>query len=557
MEIFSLDVIFALPSLRQLVQRILTGPPGLIAVTGQPGTGKGNTVLSLALEASRSGIPISYISSDEVPGGTHELPETWDIYRLDGTERSWHQTVERVLQNPCSGIVTDMEDDFALRESIDIARKGRWVFAIIPTPFLGVDAFYYLQERIVTTEQILDGFTGIVSQMLVPQLCRACAEYVEVDVGETRLIYPDADEPRKVWQEAGCARCENRGTRGKLGVHEVLAVDSRTRPILEKYLVENALPELPSSRHISIQTCLRELARDGAIGIGTYKSLIFRNPFLRIYHQKEAQEAAAREARLRAQIAEIRAQAMEEELQTAHNLQMGLMPRESPEVEGLDIAGRCIPANHVGGDFFQYFHQDGKASIAMADVTGHAMEAAVPMMVFSGILDSQVEIGGDLETLFSRLNRSLYRNLESQTFVCFTMLEVDPSTRIVSLCDAGCPYPYHYLAETGQLLELQVDTYPLGVRSETHYEMLQAQLQPGDRMVLCSDGIIEADSETGEQFGFERTAEMIQKVCQEGLSSEATIDRILQEVAVFKGNAVQSDDMTCVVVRVEEDTEVT
>ena len=241
----------------------------------------------------------------------------------------------------------------------------------------------------------------------------------------------------------------------------------------------------------------------------------------------------------------------EEELQTAHDMQMGLMPEEPPGIEGFDIAGRCIPANHVGGDFFQYFHQEGKLAMAMADVTGHAMAAAVPVMVFSGILDSQIEIGGDLEDLFSRLNRSLYRNLDRQTFVCFTMAQLDPPTCVFSLCDAGCPYPYHFLAETGEIIELQVDTYPLGVRPETDYEMLQTQLQPGDRIVFCSDGIIEADNAEGEQFGFEQTAETIRNACKEGLSAEATIDRILEAVAAFKGDAPQSDDMTCVVVRVE------
>ena len=71
-------------------------------------------------------------------------------------------------------------------------------------------------------------------------------------------------------------------------------------------------------------------------------------------------------------------QDLEEELQTAHDLQQGLMPTESPQIEGFGIAGRCLPANHVGGDFFQYFPQNDKLSICLADVTGHAMEAAQP-----------------------------------------------------------------------------------------------------------------------------------------------------------------------------------
>ena len=100
-------------------------------------------------------------------------------------------------------------------------------------------------------------------------------------------------------------------------------------------------------------------------------------------------------------------------------------------------------------------------------------------------------------------------------------------------------------------MELEVGAYPLGVRSNTEYEVLETQLHPGDRIVFCSDGIIEADTASGEQFGFEQTAETIRQACVEGLSAEATIDRLLEAVSEFKGNAPQSDDMTCVVVRVE------
>ena len=131
------------------------------------------------------------------------------------------------------------------------------------------------------------------------------------------------------------------------------------------------------------------------------------------------------------------------------------------------------------------------------------------------------------------------------------MGEINPSTYTFRLSNGGCPSPYHFQAYTGRITELEVGAYPLGVRPDTQYEVLETQLQPGDRIVFCSDGIIEADNVAGEQFGFECTAETIQKACQEGLSAEATIDRILEAVSEFKGNAPQSDDMTCVVVRVE------
>jgi ligand-binding sensor domain-containing protein/serine phosphatase RsbU (regulator of sigma subunit) len=245
-------------------------------------------------------------------------------------------------------------------------------------------------------------------------------------------------------------------------------------------------------------------------------------------------------------------QELEAELQTAHDMQMGLMPTESPKISGFDIAGRCLPAKHVGGDFFQYFPiSDNRLAISLADVTGHAMEAAVPVMMFSGILDTQMETRDSLENLFARLNRSLHRNLDSRTFVCFAMGELDTETRILRISNGGCPYPYHYRAASGDIAELQVDAYPLGVRAEATYPVIETQLESGDRVVFCSDGIIEAENSEEEMFGFEKTAETIRKGCQDDLAAPQLLDHLISEVKSFTGDTPQGDDQTVVVLGVE------
>ena len=245
-------------------------------------------------------------------------------------------------------------------------------------------------------------------------------------------------------------------------------------------------------------------------------------------------------------------QQLEAELEKAHDLQMGLMPTESPQILGYDITGRCIPATHVGGDFFQYFQQDGKLSICMADVTGHAMAAAVPVMMFSGVLKSQMVLGEPTETLFGRLNRTMHGSFDSHTYVCFAMGELDVANSGFRLANSGCPYPFHYLASEGDVTELQgEDTYPLGVQPETAYTAIETRLETGDYVVFCSDGIIEAGNADEDIFGFEKTAEVIRAGCAEGLSAEGLIDRLVGAVQVFAGDTPQGDDMTCVVLRVE------
>ncbi|MEW6751410.1 MAG: two-component regulator propeller domain-containing protein [Candidatus Latescibacterota bacterium] len=243
---------------------------------------------------------------------------------------------------------------------------------------------------------------------------------------------------------------------------------------------------------------------------------------------------------------------MEEELQTAHDLQMGLMPAAAPDVAGMKVAGRCVTANHVGGDFYAYFEQGGCFTAALADVTGHAMDAAIPAVMFSGILDKQMEMPLDLAARVSSLNRSLCRALRPRTLVCLSMVDIDVAQRRARLTNAGCPFPLHYDARTGTLCECEVEAYPLGVRPDTAFAVQDLRLAGGDYLIFHSDGFAEAANAAGEPFGFERTIDVMRRACAEGLEPDALIDRLTAAVREFAGGAPQSDDMTCVVVRLEE-----
>lgn len=156
-----------------------------------------------------------------------------------------------------------------------------------------------------------------------------------------------------------------------------------------------------------------------------------------------------------------------------------------------------------------------------------------------------------MEDLFSRLNRSMHRTrMNKRTYVCFAMGELDLSTRTWQLANGGCPYPFHYRAATSAVTELQVNAYPLGANPDTTYATLESPLEPGDCIVFCSDGIIEAANPQKALFGFEQTAETIQRGCVDGLSAEAQIDQLIGAAKEFAGDAPQGDDMTVVVLKV-------
>lgn len=241
---------------------------------------------------------------------------------------------------------------------------------------------------------------------------------------------------------------------------------------------------------------------------------------------------------------------MERQLRTAHDLQMALMPEEGLRKEGFDLAGQCIPADHVGGDSYQYFELgDGNLAVCMADVTGHAMEAAIPTVLFSGLLESQMEYGYGLEELFHRLNRCVCRTLGDRTLVCFVMAQLDPQHGTVRLASGGWPYPYVYNAESGTVTEIALEeAYPLGVNPDTSYRVVDAKLRPGDCLVLCSDGITEAANPAGREFGAGDLAEAIAATCARGASAAQVTSEILEGAARFADRVNPADDQTIVVI---------
>ncbi len=239
------------------------------------------------------------------------------------------------------------------------------------------------------------------------------------------------------------------------------------------------------------------------------------------------------------------------ELTKAHEMQSQLMPVESPKTAVLDLYGFCRPASHVGGDFFQYFHHDQDSLvIAIADVTGHGMQAAIPAVLFGGILQNEMEELRASEEHMDRLNRSLHRTLGRHTFVCCCIVIVDLNRRRASVVNGGCPYPYFYSAQTGEIGEVSTGGLPLGAMPHSEYATTELELKKGDVMVFCSDGIVEANK-GDEIYGFDRTTDCVQSASSANDNAEQIAKQIFAEVDSFVQNEDQNDDQTVVVLKVK------
>jgi len=151
-----------------------------------------------------------------------------------------------------------------------------------------------------------------------------------------------------------------------------------------------------------------------------------------------------------------RLRSMEEELEKARQVQMGLLPQEQPEAAGLDIAGRCQPASHVGGDFYAYLQLDAaRLGIVAVDVMGHGMEGAVTAMRFSETLRYEARGRSRPAEIMAGLNRALHGTLHPRGYVCCCIGVVDLQRRRVEVATGGHHPPLHYCRAEDRVLELE------------------------------------------------------------------------------------------------------
>ncbi len=240
-----------------------------------------------------------------------------------------------------------------------------------------------------------------------------------------------------------------------------------------------------------------------------------------------------------------------QELQTAHDMQMGLMPEEDPIVPGFDISGICLPANDVGGDFFDYVWLDGKRrklGIAVADVSGKAMKAAITAVMTSGMIYREAGGNQSPKTILRNMNRPMYTKLDSRMFTALSFAVIDTRKKELRFSNAGQSYPLLKRGKEVRLLEVKGARLPLGVKEDVTYGEMAVKLRKGDTLIFYTDGIPEAKDEKDEFYGFERLKSLMENLG--GLLAKEMRDRILSEVKSFTGNAPQHDDMTVVVVKV-------
>jgi sigma-B regulation protein RsbU (phosphoserine phosphatase) len=240
--------------------------------------------------------------------------------------------------------------------------------------------------------------------------------------------------------------------------------------------------------------------------------------------------------------------AMKRDIEIAREIQRWLVPRVPPEVPGIDMAFATRPANTVAGDYYDAFRRtaNGPLLIAVADVSGKSVPAAMLMANFQASLRALAGAPGSLSQLVTDLNRlACGNNLNGRRFTTAFLAELDPVTGELNYLSAGHNPPV-LVRQDGSIERLSSDSMPLGIELTEKFVAGTTVLELNDLLVIYTDGVTEAQNERDEEFGEDRLLALLQSRIRE--RAALTLSGIMKHLDDFVGDAAQHDDITCLVV---------
>jgi len=233
-----------------------------------------------------------------------------------------------------------------------------------------------------------------------------------------------------------------------------------------------------------------------------------------------------------------------DELQVARQLQRELLPRGAPDVPGWGFAHSYRTANEVGGDYYNFRRlDDGRLAVMIADASGHGMAAGLLMATAHATLQSVLDVESDPERVIALLNRNLCRTGDRRAFVTLFYAVLDPASGELHYACCGHPFPLLRRA-AGEIEELGEGGMPLGIHQEVAVRAQRTRVEPGDRLMLYTDGLPEAVSPQNEAFGFARLRELLEA----GGAPDEIHARVLQNFDAHVGPGVLHDDLTLLVI---------
>lgn len=266
----------------------------------------------------------------------------------------------------------------------------------------------------------------------------------------------------------------------------------------------------------------------------------------RLFSEMEAKDRERKEKEL-ALLSNAR---VKRDMEIAEQIQLSLLPSTPPSMPGIELAGRCYPAAHVGGDYYDYFrHDEHTVDMLIADVSGHSVGAALIMAEVRTLLRSQAGRIASPSNILSALNNQLYEDLSrSELFITMFYARYNSTTGRLSYASAGHNPPLIHRWEEQSCLELDADGLILGIKQNVLFEERVIELLHGDTILLYTDGIPEAMDQFGNLLGMEQVCKQL-KLCST-LTADQIADSVYAMVHNHTGSKTLQDDISMIVMKV-------
>ncbi len=240
---------------------------------------------------------------------------------------------------------------------------------------------------------------------------------------------------------------------------------------------------------------------------------------------------------------------MREEIDYARKIQLSMLPQKAPEVDWLDLAAASLPATEVGGDYYEFFPAgDSRMTLVIGDVAGHGLASG---LLLSGVRSCLYLLEEDLTSplrVIERLNHMVRRTTDKRTYVTLLFAVLDRTEDTLSVVSAGHPPALHYDPRSGRFDEVGKGAPPLGTFLDAEYQTVCRPAKAGDLLVFYTDGLVEAHNSHRQEYGVARLQRAVARAADSRTAREVR-DAILGDLANFKGDQEQADDLTVVVVR--------
>lgn len=243
----------------------------------------------------------------------------------------------------------------------------------------------------------------------------------------------------------------------------------------------------------------------------------------------------------------------DQNMEIARDVQKAFIPQQTPFIPGLTCETFYRPAHSIGGDYYDFLElEDRRWGIAIGDVSGKGIGAALVMASLQASVRAQaLHPHVDPATLIAHVNRLVHESSPVHFYASLFYAEYEPASRLLTYVNAGQNPPIVIRCRDGQsnVFRLQPGGAPVGMFADSAYNSVSFQLEDGDILVACTDGIIEAENGEGEPWGQQRLEGLFSSCRRQ--TAKQVLERIVNEVSIFSASGPQKDDITLVVAQVQ------